>query len=162
MTTWSLKKNYNFTEEFKEILRFYLLECPIEDVSRRADASVFNHWIPRELRHRMEEASGLSANSWKMVATREVEQTLRDMNCYYKVNPNREVAVHIRSRNLNTPKALIYLVRCALAHSSFSQRVSNGETFYVLENTNRNVLKGRAVLKEKTLISWINLIKKGP
>lgn len=50
------------------------------------------------------------------------------------------------------------MIRCALAHGSFSQRTCNGETYYSFENSYGEKLKGRAVLRESTLLKWVDLM----
>ncbi len=154
--SWSVKRSYTFSPEFERIIRFYLFEFPDLSVSRRARTSI--EYNSKRLRNLLEANSGLNRHTWRVVSQREVENELRNLRIFNNVNPNREIAVHMRSRNYNNSFALFYLIRCALAHGNFSQRDHERQTYYVFENKYNGLLKGRALLKESTLIIWIDLI----
>lgn len=160
---WSIKKNFVITDNLKKILRFYLLECPIEKDNRRylyqAD---LKKWKSDRLTRRMMSTSKLNKQTWRVVRISEVERCLEELNALDRVNPEREIAVHARAYNFNNPTALIHMIRCALAHGGFSQRSRNEETYYVFENLHEGEIKGRAILYEKTLLAWMKIIKEGP
>lgn len=160
---WSIKRRYSFSDNLKKIIRFYLLECPIEGDSRRyLDQANLQVWQPDRLLRRMESTSKLNGATWKIVSLAEMNNRLQEMESLHKLNPKREIAIHSRAHNYNKPTALIHMIRCSFAHGGFSQRSCDGETYYVLENLHDGKIKGRAVLYEKTLLSWIKLIKEGP
>ncbi|WP_251231666.1 hypothetical protein [Adlercreutzia aquisgranensis] len=62
---------------------------------------------------------------------------------------------------LNKTEALFYLVRNGFAHGGFLVCEYNRRRYYVFESRDRGKLKGRAVLSEETLLSWMKVIKAG-
>ena len=57
---------------------------------------------------------------------------------------------------------MFYAIRCAFAHGSFAIHKYKNQTYYVLENKDNGVLKARMVLKEETLIKWIEIVETLP
>lgn len=161
--SWSIRKKYDFSDNMKKIIRFYLLECPIEKDSRRyLDQFNLQIWKSDRLARRMKSSSRLNDATWQIVSTAEMNDRLSELDALCKLNPKREMAIHTRAHNYNKPTALIHMIRCSFAHGGFSQRSCEGEVYYVLENLHEGKIKGRAVLYEKTLLAWIRLMKEGP
>lgn len=72
-----------------------------------------------------------------------------------------EIAIHTARNNSNTV-GLFYAIRCALAHGAFSIHTCAGEKYYFLENKDKEVFKGRIVIKEESLISIIDTVESEP
>lgn len=72
--------------------------------------------------------------------------------------------IHTENHKLCTSKtdSLFYAIRCAFAYGSFAIHEYKNHTYYVLENNDSGTLKARMVLKEDTLIKWIELIEAFP
>lgn len=88
-----------------------------------------------------------------------------------KKNANilREIAVHtINDRHCSgKTDSLFYAIRCALAHGSFCihkyrEKNKNREKYYLLENNDKGKLKARLIIKEDTLIKWIEIVESVP
>lgn len=155
---WSIKETYKFTKGFQIILKFYLIECPIEGVSRRSGLAGNLEGRARKLRKAMLECSNMTAESWKVVPADSMEETLSSMGVLRSFRLPCEFAIHAQRHQTNYPLSLVYMIRCALAHGSFSQRTCNGETYYSFESSYGGKLKGRAVLCESTLLKWVDLM----
>ena len=72
-----------------------------------------------------------------------------------------EFVVYYYNGNESQPTALFRMIRNSFAHGAFRAGRHQGEIYYALENRYGKKLKGRAVLKEKTLLTWINVVKEG-
>ena len=69
-----------------------------------------------------------------------------------------EFAIHTVKNGLGKTEALFYFIRNALAHGGFRISTYNGDRYFVLENRQDERIKGRAIIKESTLLSWAKLI----
>lgn len=85
-------------------------------------------------------------------------QSKRDKNyiLFYSNNKNSEF------------NQIFYYIRCAIAHGRFQIYNSENIRYYVFEAVTKErgedkyIVKARMVLKEETLLNWINMIEGGP
>ena len=86
------------------------------------------------------------------------------LEVYYKVvekaGPLDEYCVFLRSQENTTLQSLFSAIRNAFAHGSFSVRAYNKTRVYFFANYNK-YLKAEIVLREDTLLSWIDIVKLG-
>lgn len=160
---WTFRNQYKTgTTNAAKIIDFYVVECPAKGSTNRGQSFADFGWIGARfntLQASMRRCSSLASRRWKCVNIDEVEKTLEGLDEYKALNPKDEFAVYCKSRKYGKTESLFYLVRCALAHGSFDIRTVKGTKYYILENRHDGVLRGRAVLKEKTLLKWIELVK---
>lgn len=57
---------------------------------------------------------------------------------------------------------MFYAIRCAFAHGSFAIHKYKKQNYYVLENKDNGALKARMILKEDTLLKWIEIVETFP
>lgn len=105
--------------------------------------------------------STLQQSRWITSTVKEMENKLRAIDRFDRFDCSFEFAVHTVKEGLNKTEALFYLIRNGFAHGGFRICKYKGETFYAFESNDKGKLKGRAVLKEETLLSWIDVLKGG-
>lgn len=79
-------------------------------------------------------------------------------------NIDEERIAFVKVKNYNEVLSIFYHIRNALAHGRIAIKGnSNKQIVYILEDGRKSngkfIVTARMVLKEKTLISWINIIK---
>ena len=99
----------------------------------------------------LREASSIDEKFWVFVDIDEI-QNLSFVN-------RTDIQYVASSKDKGKVRSMIYAIRNAFAHGSFSQ-MDNG--WYLFENTYHGRLKARMVLSEDTLLSWEKIIKTKP
>ena len=166
------KSDLVYTNNFQRIINFYLFQCPNENVSSSGIDLKSYGW----------------KNPWKndclrlylySIATLENDKTLFKAKNYEDVSKGID-QIKIKGKFYNTSAnkvvfytsqkypdilTIIFYIRCAFAHGRFLIKTIDNEVVYFFEAINpkkESVLKARLVLKEKTLIDWIDILKNGP
>ena len=145
-----------------KIIQFYVVECPAEGASKRGLTFSQLGWRGARfstLQARMRKSSTLTADRWKCEKLCDIESQIEKSPLNAQSPLRQEYALYAKSKNYGKVESLFYLIRCALAHGSFDVRTYKKERYYLFENRYRNQLRGRAVLKEKTLLRWIDETK---
>lgn len=150
------------SSNFRKILSFYLFECPTPNTSART--RTFNElgWNKSkqfaQLKKKMLDASlgNLRQNYYpcKKDELAEKFETVRT------VKPVNEYCVFLKFDEKNVMQSLYSAIRNAFAHGSFSIQSFNGIKVYFFANFD-GYLKAEIVLREDTLLKWIEIIKKG-
>ena len=110
----------------------------------------------------MKKASQFPSKNWIAASSRKIEERLQEINRLAKYDCSFEFAIHTIKDGLNKTEGLFYFIRNAFAHGGFATSSFKGEKYYVLENRQGSKLKGRAVIREATLLNWIKIVEKGP
>ncbi|WP_270849262.1 hypothetical protein, partial [Candidatus Collinsella stercoripullorum] len=79
-------------------------------------------------------------------------------DCWYRERLLLKFAVHTVKSGLGKTEALFYFIRNAFAHGGFRISTYKGERYFALENRKDGSIRGRAVIRESTLLGWIKLI----
>lgn len=164
--SWTCNSCYSFTDEnFAKIFSFFVIECPVENVSVRAitfeekkvrlqgfvmklrsiSPDLYDNWYPME-----EKDTNISVDE------------LMKSNGIFSCNKDlKEIAIF--KHNNKIVKSFFYCIRCAFAHGGFCIHNYNDQKFYCFENidmkNNPKIIKARIILKEKTLLEIINYCK---
>ena len=156
---WNFTSKYNFKDEnFSKIYKFFVIECPCEDVSVRGKSFKKIGCNMNSLNNALKKGTSFLKIKWKAYKVSEIEQKIKEEDIYEEVKMPLEIALHTE-RNNNKTEGLFYSIRCAFAHGAFSIHKFKGEKYYFLENEDKGKLKGRIVVKEQSLLSWIEIVK---
>lgn len=161
----------NFSDKaFQKILGFYLFECPAEAVSVRAKSFRDYGWDKpykySQLQSRLAKLNEESQIPFYRVSVESLYQTLLDQNQLDKIDMNKEIVIYT---NVELSLATLFKsIRNSFAHGSFQKKTYKNEQYYVFENRkpqnikhDENEIRARIILKEKTLLSWIEIVKSG-
>ena len=144
-----------FTTEFQRILQFFLFETPVAGVSCRGKTFKEIGWSGssrfRILERLLKETAKIEDDNWIFTEIEKVGQ----LSLIQKNDTQYMISSHDRGK----VQSLIYAIRNALAHGSFT-RGNNG--WYFFENYYQEKLKARIVIAEGTLLEWIKIIKTNP
>ena len=162
---WKFDNNYSFKDErFARIYRFYVIETPVSGVSARAKTFKYRQINMNSLNAALRRESPFLKSNWIVKPKRDIEEVCREKRIDKTVRFADEIVIHTENSKLCTGKtdSMFYAIRCALAHGSFSVHEYKSHKYYILENKDNGVIKARMVLKEDTLIKWIDLIETFP
>lgn len=145
-------------KNFNAILSFYLFECPVPDKSYRGN--VFEQF-------------GWKGNNYKTLKSKMIKAACDLKGHYYPCKKDElqlkfselektssEYCVFFKYDERKVIPSLFTAIRNALAHGSFDRRRYHKETFYFFANY-YGFYKAKIVLREKTLLKWIDIVKKG-
>lgn len=159
---WNFNGNFNFSNNnFARIYRFFVVETPVEGVSQRGISFKQRGWNLNSLNAALKRSTAFLKNNWYVCTAKEAESKMRFHSIFDSVRMPMEIAIHTSRKDSNTV-GLFYSIRCAFAHGAFSLHNCDGETYYFLENKDKEVYKGRIVIKESSLISIIETVESEP
>lgn len=103
-------------------------------------------------------------DNWLETTIKEIEQICVEHGMDDKVDFSTELAIHTISNKHCSGKSdsLFYAIRCAFAHGSFDIHTFENDTCYILDNRDSGVLKTQMILKESTLLKWIEVVESTP
>lgn len=164
---WSFTNKINLSSrpQLQKLVQFYVWETPVPDTSAKGVSFRKLGWSKggfNTLHALMREVSGFPNGNWIDAPVKEIEAKLNGLNRLDTFDGSFEFAVHSVKSGLNKTEALFYFIRNSFAHGGFKTSKYKGELYYIFENKQGNQIKGRAVIKESTLLHWITVIKKGP
>lgn len=162
--------------EFQRILIFYLFECPVRtfhrvkkskeidiDVSNQPHPKYNYHFIRVSCRGKSFEDKGITGpalNSFRAAMKRVADtdillKAVSDLSEIKSYESNAEyLLIRKNDNNVSYTEGFFYCIRNAFAHGSF--KITESRDYY-FENWNNGNLNGTARIKEKTLLSWIEL-----
>lgn len=153
---------------FQKIINFYLFECPAENRSARgktlAEYGWKKRWPLETLKKKLIEASvGNLDHLFFSGSPCDLSQKFKEAE---KLSPCNEYCVFLSNEAKSTMQSLFAAIRNSFAHGSFAVRRYKDEygkyqRMYFLCNYD-GYCKAEIVLNEKTLLSWIKIIKSGP
>lgn len=166
---WKFEEQFSFSDEkFSKIYRFFVIEPPLEDTSKRGKSLSEFGWSQNSITNVLKKQIPSLNKNWKTIPAKnsksieEIEQNVKNLckknKILDEVSERREVFIHTNMKNHKT-KSLFYTIRCAFAHGAFNKKEYFGEQFYFLENRNKQKLRGRIVVKEETLLRIIEIIE---
>ncbi|MBR3328157.1 MAG: hypothetical protein IKG22_12630 [Atopobiaceae bacterium] len=166
--TFARKVRLQGNDNLAKLLQFYLWETPVPDTSQKGKTFKEYGWSKSNyatLHARMRRCSGFpdsKAERWVESTASRVENALAKLGRLDGYDCSFEFAVHTVKDGLNKTEALFYLIRNAFAHGGFRVSGYEGKKYYVFENRQGCIVKGRAILEEQTLLDWIVIVKSGP
>lgn len=166
---WTFKERVKLPgdEPLARLLQFYVWETPVKGVSQKGRLLREYGWEGpniRTLQARMRECSGFPDSKgrfWVGCTCSEVEGQLKDLDRLDGYDCSFEFAVHTE-RNSSKTEGLFCLIRNSFAHGSFRINRYGNQRYIAMENRHEGKLKGRAIIKEETLLEWIKIVKKDP
>lgn len=157
MYKWEVNSKYSFgTKNFARIYKFFVIETPLKDVSQRGISFEERSIDKSELLNMIKNIAPSLKKNWKVEIQKKIEDMLEKYNILNDVAIPFEVAIHTQKKELIKAEALFYSIRCAFAHGSFNIYIYKKQKYYFLENKESKKLKGRIILKEKTLLKIID------
>ncbi len=159
---WNFNGDFNLLDkDFARIYRFFVIETPVEGISKRGISFKQRGWNLNSLNAALKRSTAFLKNSWHVYTAKEAENQMRSHDIFDSVKMPIEIAIHT-SRNDSNTVGLFYSIRCAFAHGAFSLHTCNSERYYFLENKDKDIYKGRIVIKESSLISIIDTVESEP
>lgn len=162
---WKFDGDFSFADEnFAKIYRFYVIETPVCDVSARGKTFKERQVNMVSLCAALKRETPFLKEKWLSKSKKEVEGVCKDNNIYRNFKLPNEIVIHTENGIHCGGKtdSLFYAIRCSLAHGSFAIHVCDGEKYYVLENMDKDILKARMIVKETSLLKWIEVIESQP
>lgn len=153
------------SEDFHRILRFYLFECPCDGTSARSRTLAASGWGDARLQGALRDTLVQAASDgfvFRICERRDqVDSALGELGLLNQLTLHVECAVFLRSKRpaLDT---LFAHVRNAFAHGRVSVFEDDAGRTYALEDEYRGDRNARMILKESTLLSWSELVRRGP
>ena len=156
---WNFTSKYNFSDrQFAKIYSFFVIESPVEGNSHRGKTFKDMGWNLTHLCSLLKKETLISNDCWFSGNTKEVEDKIKEKEIYDSVKLPTEIIIHTNSQSSKTA-SLFHTIRCAFAHGSFAIHKYNKDNYYFFENNNKKGCSGRIIIKEKTLLKWINIIE---
>lgn len=158
---------------FQNIIKFYLLECPVrlrkpmpKELRDPDDPQAKYKFIYKKVSKRgvsFEERGldGAALNSLRAAMKRVTGVTLKAvddeeslLSTVDSLESNEYIVIKRNEKSCSITEGYFYCIRNAFAHGDFD--IAGEE--YVLKNEDKGCIKGLARLKEKTLLTWIELV----
>ena len=165
MVKWIYKNKYSFEDKnFAKIYTFYVIETPVSGVSARGKPFKERGVNLFSLCAAMKRETPFLKECWFEKAMKDVPKCCEENGIYEKATMNREIAIHTVNDQYCSGKtdSIFYAIRCAFAHGSFAIHTYKGEKYYILENCDRGKLKARLILRESSLLKWIDVVETCP
>lgn len=158
------KVNLANNSKLQKIVQFFVWETPVPCTSAKgvtfAEMGISKAKY-KTLQADLRKISGFpSANGhdWIKATAKTIENELDNIDMLHSYECGHEFAIHTVKTGLGKTEALFYLIRNSLAHGSFRISKYNNEAYYAFESRQGEQLKGRAIIKESTLLGWISLL----
>ncbi|MBR6688175.1 MAG: hypothetical protein IKL77_05435 [Clostridia bacterium] len=144
----------------QKIIKFYLLECPVAGKSFRgkkfSDFGIERQPAFARLKKLMLATASESLKTRYFPCKKiELEEKMQLMNDNYYPN---EFCIFLEHEEKTIMQSLFSAIRNAIAHGSFRYDSFKGERVYYFLNHD-GCDKARIVLKENTLLKWIECVK---
>lgn len=162
-TNWHNFKwnSYATKGNIQKILNFYVFLCPVEGVnvqSKKIDDYGWNSpLLKRSLSNKLR--SQISEKHFIIAKNMSEFDVLLKNN---KALTSRDYIIEtvlLTSDQSNISELLFRTIRNSFAHGSFLIKMKKKELYFILENRNNGKLKSRMIIKEKTLLTWIDILK---
>lgn len=160
------KKNIKINQEvnlkskkIQEIIKFYLFECPVPNTSHKSRTFEELGWKGSskflKLRKEMMKVSDNLNGHYYPCKKNELNDKFKIVE---KLNRNEEYCVFLRHEKQTIMNSLYMSIRNAIAHGGFYCYKYDNNVYYYFENFYK-YKKAAIVLKEKTLLEWIKIVK---
>ena len=163
-TAWQFDTPVPWADEvFRQILQFYLFECPTPGLSARGrDFELFG-WEGRGPLIALTKKLRQSASEnlvYKSCAKVEMAEAVSEVGILEEVDLTAEYVVFYKHRDSEV-HSLFGHIRNAFAHGSFFIGEHSNEAVYVLEDDYHG-MTARLILKASTLVSWAKIVRGTP
>lgn len=156
---WNFTSKYDFSNKtFAKIYSFFVIESPVKGNSCRGKTFTDMGWDLKNLSSVLKRETLIPNDCWFSGNQKEVKDKIKEKNIYHSVELPIELIIHMKSQNSKTI-GLFHTIRCAFAHGAFAIHKYNKDNYYFFENNNKNGCSGRIIVKEKTLLKWINIVQ---
>jgi len=173
---WNHSESFNFNDEsFQKILDFYLFNCPVENQKGKKEKNTLRYEKVSQrgtsLRNLGWEGvyltsliSKLKNGSFGPIKYCEVKSDAKELFNEEKelsaglCDKNFEMILFKKNDSLSILSSILYYIRCAIAHGSFSEK----KGIYYFESKKNEKTKARIRLRSETLLLLMKTIKKGP
>lgn len=161
------------SRNFQRVIHFYLFECPVRTFNRKKKSKEgiiesevqthpkYNYHFSRVSNRGVTFANrgldGAKLNSFRAAMKRvaETDIILLPVSEIPTIDTKQEYLFILKNpENVSVTEGYFYCIRNALAHGSFDVTDSKD---YIFVNDDKGKLKGMGRVKEKTLLSWIDL-----
>lgn len=159
--TWIKNNNIELLDSnFQKIINFYLLKTPAENLSARSKSVESYGWNNT---YNLKKKIGLTSKQSCFTfadTLNEMEDALTDSNLRKRFweNYNERACLYLQKNQLNS---LFYHIRNSLAHGRFDIAKRKEDNIYIMEDVNKKCISARMVIKESTLLNWIEIIEQG-
>lgn len=156
MDQWTFDSKYSFSDKnFSRIYSFFVIETPVENVSKRGITFGQRKIDMKKLNNKIKKISNDLNKKWILLNKgKNIFDELNRLNNLDGLDLSKEFAIHSNNKKTKT-KSFFYTIRCAFAHGAFGICKHKKDKYYLLENVHNNKLKGRILIKEKTLLEII-------
>ena len=146
----------------QKIIRFYLLECPVEGKSCRGKTfEEYGFRGPSSFsKLKVELLNSATTNLRQHYYPCKKEELSAGFKFCDVLSYPDEYCVFLKSDEKSVIRSMFSAIRNALAHGSFNVNSYKGTRVYFFSNY-KDYEKARIVLHETTLISWIGIIQLG-
>lgn len=157
--------NYKYPladKNFREILDFYLIRCPVPDRSWRgkvfSEYGFEQHKPFSDLKSAMmgSATSSLKENYYPC----KKDELKEKLKLVESVSPPDEYCVFLKSDETRVMDSLYAAIRNAFAHGSFNVKTYGKTRIYFFVNYNK-YRKAQIILQENTLLAWKRIIESG-
>ncbi len=165
MVKWDFKNNYSFEDKnFARVYRFYVIETPVVGVSARGKSFKERGVNMISLCAAMKRETPFLKEYWFEKAAKDVPECCRERGIHEKASMSQEIVIHTVNDQHCSGKtdSLFYAIRCAFAHGSFAIHHYRSEKYYILENCDKGKIKARMILRESSLLKWIDVVEACP
>ena len=146
--------------EFQKIIKFYLFECPVDGTSYRGEKfseyGIAGVKAFATLKKLMFLTASISLKENYFPCKKDELES--KMQLVATIDYPNEFCVFLRNEEKTIMQSLFAAIRNAFAHGSFRVDSYKGERIYYFLNHN-GYDKARLVLKENTLLKWIDCVK---
>lgn len=161
---WKKERDIPYTNpNFIKIIDFYQHKCPVihqngERVANRGidfKSKGWNSNLIKTLLCKMKNNNGKPITYHCCEENEKVEDVMRHAEA--SNNANFEAVIFIENKDIYKTQTIFYIIRNALAHSSFSVTGRGTNKMYYFESQKGDTIKGQIRIKESTLLYWIDL-----
>lgn len=168
------KDDFEITEGFKKIIRFYLLGTPCSHTSASSESMKDrgwpqNVWKKLALKNYLLEVANLE-KGFNYGVVRKVDDIAVSkskilMNKGFQKRRNINRVLLYNDGKYGDMLQLFYYIRCAIAHGRFERYNESEKAVYVMEAVMKKgekyFLRARIILFEEILLEWIDIILGG-
>lgn len=175
------KSHIDLAEDFYKIFMFYVINTPCVDLSSSAKDIKKCYqwpkdvWLNRKLIKVLYSCANLDKDKENpnLGVCTEIDNMCEKLvkvklnGKFPQANDSEKVCIY-KPKKYSEFIAICYHIRNAIAHGRFTVReLSNNERIYAMEDgvhlgTDDFEIRSRLILKERTLLQWINIIESGP
>lgn len=157
--------NYN-NGHFIRIIQFYLFETPAKNASCRSKSFQDYGWAGSGFVETLKSQlfkSTIGTENYEPVGLESLQEKLAEHDMLNQINLTKEIAVFYDREESDTQFMSMFVsLRNAFAHGAFDIVYDKETPYYILENREpqTNEIRARFILKEATLLQWIEIVSK--